>query len=300
MPVVFKRGKELSGTDGLTITVKDSNGSLIDPNSISYNIYDFTTGSEVLLPPSNRVPVRHSTGFYYASFMIPINANLGDYRIRWNFKKTQMSQYREIVQDFAIYDDDVKIVNLPGSSTTEFELVKTLRNLLRDNNPGRNYMFGPPSGEETMNQYNRVFGFVWEDSELLEFLNVSMDAINMYPPATDYQSIDSMIMDRRGWRTLILTGAMVYALNAMAINMVHEDFSYNIGGISLDMDKFSKYQSLAGDSQTRFNEFVVASKETVKVIKGLRQSRYGVGIRSSFGPAVGRGTLTPAKFRGIW
>ena len=92
---------------------------------------------------------------------------------------------------------------------------------------------------------------------------------------------------------------MVHAINGAALNWILDEFGYTIGGVSLDLEKSSKYQGMANDAQSRFQEFVVAAKETVKIIRGLRQSRFGVGIRSSFGPSVGRGALTPRRFLGI-
>ena len=41
---------------------------------------------------------------------------------------------------------------------------------------------------------------------------------------------------------------------------------------------------------------VEKAKATVKIIRGLQQSRYGLGIRSAFGPYSGAGILTPRKF----
>jgi len=98
---------------------------------------------------------------------------------------------------------------------------------------------------------------------------------------------------------LCLVGATIYAVNALALNWVVDEFDYNIGGVSLSIEKSSKYQSLASDAQSRFDSMVTAAKETVKIIRGLKQSRYGIGIRSSFGPSVGRGALTPRRFLGI-
>ena len=121
----------------------------------------------------------------------------------------------------------------------------------------------------------------------------------MYPPQTFYETLDQLMIQHRDWRTLCLVGASIYALQALATNWVADQFSYSIGGVSLDIEKSSGYQSLMNDAQIRFQEFVVAAKETVKVVRGLKQSRYGVGIRSSFGPSVGRGSLTPRRFLGI-
>lgn len=75
--------------------------------------------------------------------------------------------------------------------------------------------------------------------------------------------------------------------------------SYSIGGISLDIDKSSKYQTLASDAKDQFRNYLEAKRDTVNIIRGLRQSRYGVGVRSAFGPITGHNVLTPRKYLGI-
>jgi len=299
MSTTFRRGQELSRTNGLNIFLKAKDGSPKNAANISYSIFDFTTGLEVLLPPGNRNPVNPSTGEYYASFIVPLDANIGKYRIRWYFREYVNSSQAQVVQEFAIVDNATQILTLPGVTPIEFDLIRGLRIMLRDNNPARNYHFAPPAGEESVNQFTRVFGYLWEDNELLEFLRVSNDSINMYAPQTFYETLDQLISQHRDWRTLLFTGAMVHALSGIATNWILDEFSYTIGGVSLDIEKSAKYQSMASDAQARFTEFVVAAKETVKVIRGLKQSRYGIGIRSSFGPSVGRGALTPRRFLGI-
>ena len=72
--------------------------------------------------------------------------------------------------------------------------------------------------------------------------------------------------------------------------------SYSIGGISLDIEKSSKYESLKSNAEGQFDKATEAKARTVKFIRGLQQPKYGVGIRSSFGPAVGRGVLSPRSF----
>ncbi len=300
MGTTFRRGQELSRADGLNIFLKANDGTPSNVAEIFYNIYDFTTGVEVLLPPSGRVPLNASVGEYFASFVIPADANLGKYRIRWNFRKSLTSSMVQVLQEFAIIDSaQTQTVNLPGASAIEFDLVRSLRIMLRDANPSRNYHFVPPSGEESINSMNRVFGYLWEDMELLEFLNVSNDTINMYPPMTTYNNLDQLITNQRPWRSLLLTGAMVHAITAIALNWIADEFNYSIGGVSLDIEKSSKYQSMASEAQARFQEYIIPAKQTVLVIRGLKQSRYGVGIRSSFGPSVGRGSLSPRRFLGV-
>lgn len=298
MGVVFRRAQELKRGD-LDIYLKAKDGTPKNTAQIVYNVYDFTTGVEVLLPPQDRIPENPTVGEYFASFIIPIDANLGRYRIRWKFREYLNSQQAEVVQEFSIVDNLTQVITTAGITPVEYDLIRGLRIMLRDNNPARNYHFIPPAGEETVNQFNRVFGFIWEDCELLEFLRVSNDSINMYPPQTFYETLDQLISQHRNWRTLLFTGAMIHSVNALAMNWIADEFSYNIGGVSLDLEKSAKYQSMANDAQSRFAEYVVAAKETVKIIRGLRQSRFGVGIRSSFGPSVGRGALTPRRFIGF-
>lgn len=76
--------------------------------------------------------------------------------------------------------------------------------------------------------------------------------------------------------------------------------SYSIGGISLDIEKSSKYQQIKQNAEGRFDKFMDNKSRTVKIIRGLQQSRYGLGIRSALGgPYSARsGVMTPRKFVG--
>jgi len=297
MPTL-KRGQEL-GPGDLNIHLRTRDRNPRNAAEIYYNIFDFTTGVEVLLPPTNRAPENPSIGEYYAPFIIPLDANLGPYRIRWYFKEYTNSPENQVLQEFDIVETSTQIVSLPDITAVEFDLVRSLKILLRDNNPDRNYHFVPPTHEETINQFNRVFGFIWEDIELIEYLRIALDIINMYPPMTTFATLDQLISQQRPWRHLLLEAAMIYAITALTLNWIHEEFDYSIGGVSLSIERSSKYQSLANDLRSRLTDDITGAKETVKIMRGLKQSRYGVGIRSSFGPSVGRGALTPRRFLGI-
>jgi hypothetical protein len=263
---------------------------------ISYAIMDVTTGMEALVGPPRRTPANPSVGEYYANIVIPLDANLGAYRIRWAFRETVNGPIQSAVQEFAILDRAVEIVQ-PFSDTV-VDFMRRLRVLLRDNKPDRNYHFRPPSHEETIRQYNRVFGFIWEDEELIDYLDAGLDMVIAAPPRTPFNGLDHLMQNRPEWRTLVLTGAMIHALNALRINWVADEFDYSIGGVSLAIDKASKYESAAQFSSDQFDKQLEKAKLTVKIVKGLQQPRYGTGIRSAFGPYTGRGVLTPAKFVG--
>jgi len=178
-------------------------------------------------------------------------------------------------------------------------LIPTSARICCKNSPDRNYHFRPPTHEETIQQFNRVFGFLWEDEELVEYLDRGLDMVIAAPPRTPFQGIDQLVLYKPEWKTLLLTGAMWFALNALRLNWIVDEFDYSIGGVSLSIDKASKYESAASSASDQFDKMLEKAKLTVKVIKGLQQPKYGIGIRSAFGPYTGAGVLTPAKFIGF-
>jgi len=167
------------------------------------------------------------------------------------------------------------------------------------NCPDRNYHFRPPEHECDIGAYNTVFGYVWTDPELKVYLERALDWWNMFPPRTSISSIDCLVSGSSDWRSAMHYGAMMFALMALAINWVQDEFSYSIGGVSLDLDKSSKFESLKQNAEGQFDKATEAKARTVKFIRGLQQPRYGIGIRSAFGPAVGRGVLSPRNFL-VW
>jgi len=72
--------------------------------------------------------------------------------------------------------------------------------------------------------------------------------------------------------------------------------SYSIGGVNLDLEKSSKYESLKQNAEGQFDKAAEAKTRTVKWIRGLQQPRFGTGIRSAFGPFTGRGVMSPRNF----
>jgi hypothetical protein len=103
--------------------------------------------------------------------------------------------------------------------------------LLVSNSPDRNYHFRPPAHEATISQYNQVFGFIWEDEELKEFLERGLDMINASPPKTMLTTCTQLVQCHPEWRTLMLNGAMLHALMALVINWVADEFSLNGGTV---------------------------------------------------------------------
>jgi hypothetical protein len=297
MSVAFNKGQQLSRED-LNIYLRNAVGLPANAAVITYAIFDFTTGVEVLLGDPNRIPVNPGVGEYYAAFQIAFDANIGSYRIRWSFKETYASQPVQCVQEFNVIEGGLSATTQSYGVFVD-ELIGRLRILLRDNNPDRNYHFRPPTGEEVVNQYNKVFGYIWENYELREYLEDSGNLAMMYPPRTAFPDLSSLLNFRPDWKTLILTGGMMLALQALMINWISEEFGYSIGGVSLDLEKSSKYEAAKQNAESQWDKYIEVAKKTVKYTKGLQQSKYGTGIRSAFGPYVGRGVISPRKFIGV-
>jgi hypothetical protein len=154
----------------------------MDPYRLQYAVYDATTGVEVLMGSPVSTPVRLSTGQYYAQVFIPADANIGDWVLRWTIQESTTDPVYQSVQQFNVVGDNV-VVSVTGDINLD-KLILSLRVLLRDNNPDRNYHFRTPESEKFIQGQTQVFGFIWEDEELLEYLYMAIDDFNSRPPTT--------------------------------------------------------------------------------------------------------------------
>lgn len=289
--VVFCPGQTV-GRGDIDIFLTNSDGQRQNAYEISYAIYENTTGTELLIGSAARTPENPEVGEYYANFLIPEFAPTGDYVVRWTFRQFAGGPQHQVAMELGVVPVGTQTGISSPYSSKEWAMMRSLRLMLRDNNPDRNYHFRPPSSQDALSKQTRVFGYIWEDEELLEAIERGLDVVNLYPPQTGY-SIASL---PRNWTTITLTAAAVHALTALSINWVAEEFDYSIGGVSLSIDKSSKYQGLMESLQGRLEQMIENAHQTIKITRGLQQPRYGVGVRSAFGPALGSGVLSPRQF----
>ena len=277
MGVAYKRGQTLTDSD-LKIIIRDPMGTPTDPYYIVYSLFDNTTGVQVLIGDMNRLPATTGVGQYYVPATLPLDANIGDWLVRWNFRESPTAPLVEVIQEFNIVGADT-VVSFTGN---EFQdgLVRRLRIMLRDNNPDRNYRFRPPSTEKFLQNQTQVFGYIWEDEELYEYILMGVDSFNLAPPVTGV-TIDTL---PSRWSTLVVMRAAGFACAALAMNWIADEFSYSVSGVSLDIDKSAKYESMKNNFIQEFDKGLELAKRSIKIIKGLQQPRYGVGISSALGP----------------
>lgn len=198
---------------------------------------------------------------------------------------------RSVVQEFAVVSPGTVTNSL--YSTAELTLIRRLRFLLRDNNPDRNYHFVPPADETVIQNYTETFGFIWVDEELFEYLIMAVDALNMYPPIEAYtlNSLPEFL------KTIVVVKAAVFALVAYSINWMHDEFDYSIGGVSLNIDKSSKYQGMSENLETQYQTALERYKDFgVKYVMGIQQPKYGIGISAALGPFSSQGVQNRRNF----
>lgn len=281
------------GPNELYIQVLNERNNPFDPTEITYAIFDRSSGIDVLVGSPFQAPVRLSCGKFYANFQIPQNASQGDWIVRWNFKDDATDSERNVVQEFAVVHPST-IVSSPYKER-ERDLLRRLRFLLRDNNPDRNYKFSPPESERVIQNFTETFGFIWTDEELYEYLLLAVDAVNNYPPIEEY----SLPSAPSHLSSLIVLKAASFALAALSINWIHDEFDYSIGGVSLNIDKSSKYQGVSEQFEQSYQTQLERYKEFgVKFVMGIQQPRYGIGIASALGPYSGRGVQNRRNFIG--
>lgn len=297
MAVAFQPGETI-GRGDLDIFLQNAQGNPANAAEIYYTLYYVSPGppeAEVQVGQPQRIPINPAVGEYYASLMVPQGSTPGTYRIRWTFRELINSPQQQVVQEFAVVTTTAVLV--PGYDQAQTAMIRSLRMLLRDQNPDKFYHFRPPEYEGDIGQYNRIFGQIWEDEELLEYLLRSLDWFNMFPPLTQkINTLTILIQSMPSWRTAILWGAITHACFAMSLNWVADEFDYSIGGVSLSIEKSAKYESLKQNAEGQLDKATEAKQQTVKFIRGLQQPRFGLGVRSAFGPFVGKGVLSPRNF----
>jgi hypothetical protein len=81
--------------------------------------------------------------------------------------------------------------------------------------------FRPPASEKFLQAQAQVFGYIWEDYELYEYLLMSVDFFNTAPPVTGISLFNTP--DR--WRSVVLLKAASIACGALAINWIVDEYS---------------------------------------------------------------------------
>ena len=283
--IKVQRGERVAG-NRLTIFVKDEFGSPVQPFSIFYSIFDRTGSIPILFGVERQRPLQGGgPGFFGADFTLDDVAPIGPWEIRWFIKRDELTQETVVVEEFEVCSSLQPAFGFEARlDLCTRNLISDLRVFLRDNNPDRNYHFRPPEHGVRVQNYTEKFGFVWESPELLVALRQAVNAINMWPPRTWFALADFCPGHMGGdWGHLLLYKACSISARMAQTNWIVDEFDYSLGNLSLNLERSSKYDSLAGAWDDQFDKGMDWAKKTLKYTLGSKQSRFsGVHVSCVF------------------
>jgi hypothetical protein len=315
--IVLTQGQP-TGVNDLSILVRDASGNLVDPVSITYTIYHIRDlvptkptvayeydlhqplnmeggpplppeGSTLASPPQ-QVPVRVSTGTFYANFSIPTTWK-GIYKIVWTLVQYAGCPANYVHMDFTVQSVDptdpafeapsmiigkqLSIASAQTTPTMYAQAIRVVRELLSDTNPDRNYHFRPPTPGKVVSNYTTRVGFIWLDSTILVNLNTAISMLNLYNPMNIYNwTLDTIPRD---WGNIAALEAASLCLSGESSRWAADEFAYSLNGVSLDLNKSALYQSLSQTYQQQFNTMAPLVTANRPFSAGLRQQRWLLG-----------------------
>lgn len=272
----LRRG-DTTTKDNLNVFIYDKLSRLIDPYSITYDLYDCSTNTDLLIS-QDRLPIKFAVGSYFAPWQISDEEPIGRHKIVWKIKENISSNLITSAEDFEIVSR-LTIVNEEFPEPVK-RLVHKLRIKLRDVNPDRDYHFSPPSSEQEIAGFTETRGYKWPDEQLVNHLEDATNYINLWPPSTEY----ALTTFPAEWEPLMLMEAQVYALYDLAILWAGEEFNYSLAGVSLDIRRSDKYSGLANQMQSIVDKRLEMAKKRLKYTMGLRQDRYTYSRGAALGP----------------
>lgn len=281
--VVLPAGKTLAPGD-LSLMVRDSSNAPVTPTSLNYTIFaKDADGNTSLISQPRLQPVMQELGLYYVSMTLPTSWADGDYQLVWYLQQTPGEAEVQILEDFSI------LAVKPGTGSLEApsvlmakklqvtekvaDLVMSVRELLSDTNPDRNYHFRPPTAAKTVAGYTTRVGYIWTDQTILRFLKLAIAQINTANPKNLYSYKVETIPDDN-WGQAAALGAAAKCLTAEAARWIADEFGYSLNGVSLDLEKSAKYQGLGEQYNSEFKEWMVPLTANRPASVGLRQMKF--------------------------
>ena len=276
---------KMLGPGDLSLLVRDSNGALIDPSSITYSIFsEESNGNQVLVTPPQSVPSRSSQGAYFINITVPTIWN-GKYELKWYLKQYPESPIDTVSDEFIVQPVDpatgsyeapsTVIAAKPAVNSKYAPAIMIVRELLFDTNPDRNYHFRPPTPGKIVAGFTARVGFIWTDATILRMLKLAISELNWYNPKNIYNfSIDNVPED---WGNVAALSAAGHCLSGEAARWAADQFSYSLNGVSLDVNKADLYRSLADQYNQEFHVMAPLLTANRPFSAGLRQQRWLLG-----------------------
>ena len=303
------QGKQL-GPGDLSILVRDTRGALVEPCIITYSIfqlservptfgeraYEFDTlqpnhmdvpppnEGGTLVPPPMQVPRRSGHGANFVPITIPTVWH-GVFRLVWYLIQRHGEIENKVYEDFIVQPIDPTSSSFEAASTIiaarpvtknkYTPAIMTVRELLSDTNPDRNYHFRPPTPGKVVAGYTSRVGFIFLDPTILRMLDLNIAKLNTWNPKnlTNY-NLENVPFS---WGQCAAVGAASSCCSAEGARWAADEFSYSLNGVSLDINKSSLYLSLAQTYGQEFTDWAPLITAIRPYSAGLRQQRWLLG-----------------------
>lgn len=303
------QGRRL-GPGDLSILVRDARGALIDPHSITYSIFQLTekiptfgqrayefdleqpnhmpqtaeSPAMTLVTPPMQLPYRSSCGAFFVHLVIP-TVWQGVFRLIWYITLHHEMPENKVYEDFIVQPLDPTdssfeapsaiIAPRPVTKNKYAPGIMTVRELLSDTNPDRNYHFRPPTPGKVVAGYTSRVGYIFLDPTILRMLDLNIQKLNTWNP----KNLTNYTLDNvpHSWGQCAAVGAAASCLTAEGARWAADEFSYSLNGVSLDINKSSLYLSLAQSYGQEFTEWAPLVTAIRPYSAGLRQQRWLLG-----------------------
>jgi hypothetical protein len=263
------------------LVVRDERGLLFNPYSISYSIFQVEGEQKILVMGPQMVPDCASMGLFWVNLVIPTGW-IGEFELVWYLTQAEGDNEQRVVENFSVINMDLNktsheapsigMAPAPKLNTKTANLIATVRELLSDENPDRNYHFRPPTAGKTIAGYSQRVGFIWEDKTIIRMMNLALAFLNTANPQMIYRyTIDNV---PESWAQAACVGAAAYCLSKEAARWAADEFSYSLNGVSLDINKAQLYQGLAESYKAEFKEWATPLTASKPMSVGLRQSHW--------------------------
>lgn len=263
-------------------------GLLVDPEAVLFTVLDLTSSppDEIPVGIPNQPAIRLSAGKYYARFTVPEKAAFGEYKIVFNYALRDSGGN---IQSLAIPMPFTVVSEVPQpTSPAALDLIDKLRKILRDNNPDAYYRFAPPLRTGEIKGFTKRTGYIWQDDELNTFLAIATDELRATPFGTSVEQYPN-ISGR--FQPAVLMTAAFYALYSEAIRWASEEFNYDIDGVSLSIDRSSKFQSMADAVRQAAQTQLEFLAKTIRYTRGVKMTT-SVSRGAVLGPSIAHSPIT--------
>jgi len=126
--------------------------------------------------------------------------------------------------------------------------------------------------------------FDGKTKEPIQTLKLKKDDVIIGLPGKTFEPIKILDVKEVGPEKFTYDLSVPEAENFVLDSGILAHNTYSISGVSLDIEKSSKYMGVKDEFINEYDKLVEAAKRSIKIVKGLRQFKFGVGIQSSLGP----------------